>query len=67
MYVLPLPLEIKYTPRESFTVAKLAIVSLKVMEFELSYSKLICSIENLLIAVLLSVSCKIDLPGMTNA
>ena len=69
MYVLPLPLQTMYTPRESFTVAKLTIDSLNAIKFEPSdsYSKLIVSIENLLIVVLLSVSCKIDFPGMTNA
>ena len=59
----------KYTPRESFTVAKLAIDSLKAITFDptASYSKLISSMENRLIVVLLSVSCKIVLPGMTKA
>ena len=50
-------------------MAKLTIDSLKAIKFEPSdsYSKLIVSIENLLIVVLLSVSCKIDLPGITMA
>ena len=64
---MPLPLHIKYTPRDSFTVAKLAIVSLKVIAFYPcdSCSRLIASMENCLIVVLLSVSCNIFLPGMT--